>query len=640
MAHPYMTNMNGHYDYCCSVDGHGLKYPGFSAVFIQTFSIDDALKFTLPSSAIIPENEFKKVMNAIKEKASETMVYDSLAEYRDVPIALMEHNIENQIFVQKDNLVPQPSENGRFVDFDIRNIYRFSLRGFDFEMPLTPNEGEDLYPVTLSGHVFVEMSLFFGHTVSFTYRFCFNGYAAKMSEPVETDHIIALISTYLGGEFWSYDPIANGKDNEKEADINLQTDFYVYNLMYSDEGVELKEPMKKLNLSGKGRTFDTICRIYKKFIFNSCTILKPDLKKRKIAQYLSWRRSNPIDVVNDNHYAMLDIWEDIMHPIAYHQGREYDLFAKDAPEALSEADIINHIRNYHKPELIGLMSLYPCEWPYRDSDAYDEVCGMNIAIDTDDLVLVGNSMAVVIGTYERRGTEVIDAKKEGKDDGTMKKQGVVWADHTKKRAEYHVSWAEYLMILQMVLAKKHIIGLAKDELIDVAITAKDKSSEELIGQNAELGIRLSRMILQLDVVKYSKFTSHVIMFDRTTKRLKLEEDMEQLKSISEMVDNSLHNLSDYKAMKSDFFLNFILAIISCASTFELLFQESEMPFLSYFNISSTGVAAWLVTIVACVTMFAILLVFKNSIVSIYEALKSRNLRKEYEAYRDNYRKKK
>lgn len=285
------------------------------------------------------------------------------------------------------------------------------------------------------------------------------------------------------------------------------------------------------------------------------------------------------------------------------------------------------------------MSLYPCEWPYRDSDAYDEVCGMNIAIDTDDLVLVGNSMAVVIGTYERRGTEVIDAKKEGKDDGTMKKQGVVWADHTKKRAEYHVSWAEYLMILQMVLAKKHIIGLAKDELIDVAITAKDKSSEELIGQNAELGIRLSRMILQLDVVKYSKFTSHVIMFDRTTKRLKLEEDMEQLKSISEMVDNSLHNLSDYKAMKSDFFLNFILAIISCASTFELLFQESEMPFLSYFNISSTGVAAWLVTIVACVTMFAILLVFKNSIVSIYESLKSRNLRKEYEAYRDNYRKK-
>ncbi|MDY5823625.1 MAG: hypothetical protein SPJ99_02035, partial [Candidatus Coprenecus sp.] len=243
-------------------------------------------------------------------------------------------------------------------------------------------------------------------------------------------------------------------------------------------------------------------------------------------------------------------------------------------------------------------------------------------------------------TYERRGTEVIDAKKEGKDEGTMKKQGVDWADHKKKRAEYHVSWAEYLMILQMVLAKKHIIGLAKDELIDVALTAKDKSSEELIGQNAELGIRLSRMILQLDVVKYSKFTSHVVMFDRTTKRLKLDEDMEQLKSISEMVDNSLHNLSDYKAMKSDFFLNFILAIISCASTFELLFQESEMPFLSYFNISSTGFSAWLVTIVACVTMFAILLVFKNSIVSIYEALKSRNLRKEYEAYRDNYRKKK
>ena len=646
-----MQSKHEQFDYCCSEDGHGLKYPGFSAVFIQTFSIDDALRFSLPQSAVLPQDEYDAVMKKIAKKADETKVFDSLAEFMDRPAVLMKQTIEKQIFVMQESSEIIPSKDANYVDFDSRNVYRFSLKGFDFEMPLKPNEEQDFDSVVLSGHAFVEMSLFFGHTVSITYRFCFNGYAAKLSEPVVTDHIIALLSTYLGAEFWSYDPVKpnhqstpadqgpeESDDQESEADINLITEFYVYNLWYSDEGKYLQTPREKIDLTGKGRTFDTICNIYKQFIYNSCTIFKPDLTKQEMVKYLTWRKSNPVNVTSDNHYAMLDIWENIMHPAYDEDGNERDIFAKNAPEEFSEAEIINHLRDFHKPELIGLMSLYQCEWPYRDPEAYDDVCGRNIAIDTDDLVLVGNCMAVVIGTYERRGTEVIEGKKEGKTDGKMQKQGVVWADHVKERAKYHVSWAEYLMILQMVLAKKHIIGIAKDQLIEVAMTANNKSSEELIGQNAEVGIRLSRMILQLDVVKYSKFTSHVVMFDRTTERLNLEKDMEQFNNISGMVDSSLHNLSDYKAMKSDFLLNVILAFISCASTFELLFQNSEMPFLSYFNISSSGFAAWLVTIVACVTLFAILLVAKGFIKKLYESLKNRNLRKEYETYRDNFRK--
>ena len=35
------------YDYCCSRDGHGLEIPGFSAVFIQTFSIKQERQFFL-----------------------------------------------------------------------------------------------------------------------------------------------------------------------------------------------------------------------------------------------------------------------------------------------------------------------------------------------------------------------------------------------------------------------------------------------------------------------------------------------------------------------------------------------------------------------------------------------------------------
>lgn len=84
-----------------------------------------------------------------------------------------------------------------------------------------------------------------------------------------------------------------------------------------------------------------------------------------------------------------------------------------------------------------------------------------------------------------------------------------------------------------------------------------------------------------------------------------------------MVDNSLSNLSDYKAMKSDFLLNIILVIVSVASTFELLFQNAEMPFLSYFNIPSSGLAAWLMLVVATVTIFALLLVVKSSMRKIW-----------------------
>ncbi|MBO6095893.1 MAG: hypothetical protein J6P56_01085, partial [Bacteroidales bacterium] len=256
---------------------------------------------------------------------------------------------------------------------------------------------------------------------------------------------------------------------------------------------------------------------------------------------------------------------------------------------------------------IGLLSLYPEEWPYRDPEAYDEVCGQNIAIDTDDLVLAGSSLCVVIGTYGRRGAG---------------EEGVNWVEHLKERAHYHVSWPEYLLILQMILAKKYVIGLATDQVILSTTDVEKQSSEELIGKNAALSIRLTRMVTQLDVVKYSKYPSHKVMFDRTTERLGLEEDYERLSALMESVDNSLHNMSDYKSMRSEFLLNIILAIISVASTFELFFQEDEMPFLTYFGVESSRLAAVVVAIVAAITMFALLLVLTNSIRNIWERIKN------------------
>lgn len=600
------------YSYCCSADGHGLRYEGFSVVFIQTFSIHHNLVFCVPE-------EFVQITEL--EKAS---AYNK-------PMLYMKQNIENQIFISNPDeseefprllRFPDKSGVGRIrklhfglsgkdavpvVEFPQDRVFRFSMKGFDFELPVISEDDEN-DQVLLSGHVNVEMSLFFGQTVSITYRFLFDGDAAKVTDMLtglntnaSTDHVIALLSTFLGAEYWSKEKVSGSDPLASQTDINLETVLTLKGFCFDEKGNLLDTPLEKCVLAGKGRTFDYVCNVYKQFIYSNCTAFKPGLDKSDERDYL--RRRSGHSVINDLHYGLVDIWENVHH----YDEDENDLFEQKVKGGLSDAAVIDHIRDFHKPELIGLMTLYPGEWPFRCASDYDDVCGGNIAIDTDDLVLAGKNLAVVIGTYGRRGS---DAKVVSEDDITS---GVDWSEHLKERRRYHVSWPEYLLILQMVLAKKYRINLAKDQLVGVTVSAKELSAEELIGKNAELSMRLSRMILQLDVVKYSKFASHVVMFDRTTERLGLEKDMEQLRNIIEMVDGSLQNLSEYKSMKSEFFLNIILAIISVVSTFELMFQNSELPFLTYFNIESGGLAAWVVMVVTSVAVFALLLTIKNSV---------------------------
>ena len=179
------------FDYCCSQDGHGLEIPGFSAVFIQTFSIKQERQFFLPE-------EFDKHLPGDDDYVfhKEKFIYEEKADALALPIVPMGRSIEKQIFVLR-NEGQSPDE---------KNVRRFSLRGFDFEMPIEPEEDE-IEPRLLKCHVNVEMSLFFGNTVSFTYRFLFNGHSGTLSAPVGIDHIIALLSTWLGAEYWSRDDV-------------------------------------------------------------------------------------------------------------------------------------------------------------------------------------------------------------------------------------------------------------------------------------------------------------------------------------------------------------------------------------------------------------------------------------------------
>ena len=171
------------------------------------------------------------------------------------------------------------------------------------------------------------------------------------------------------------------------------------------------------------------------------------------------------------------------------------------------------------------------------------------------------------------------------------------------------------MILQIVLAKKHLIGHVRDRLIESSSEMMSKTPGRIIRENAELGIRLNRIILRLDVVKMSKFPSHKVMYDRTAKRLGLDEDMESLKALQDTLNQSLSSISDAKTAESENMLNLILGFISIASAFQLFFSPNQMPFVEkIFGVEQTsGLAAITVTAVAALAIFAILYLLKHII---------------------------
>lgn len=543
-----------------------LRYPGFSIVFIQTFSLHHERKFYV-KELLDPERP-EGQENYAPCFSEDGSVCIARADELDVPIARSGRNIEEQIFILHSK-----------KDEAVRNVRRCSLRGFDFEMPL---KGQ-----TFSGHCNVEMSLFFGHVVSLTYRFLFDGASCRMTRTATTDDLIALLSIWLSAEFWSKDMAQeeNGKDHWSQTDINLESRFSVRKLRYGADGAYLPDG-ESLEIKGKGRYFDQIALRYKLFLYKQCTQDKPEYARRGRHPF-----KFPGTTENDLHYAMADIWENIAHPEGGKGGP--DLFSLSRKPALSEAQIVDHIRNEHKSELIGLLTLYPSEWPYRDPAAYEEVCGENIAIDTDDLVLAGSSVCMVLGTYGRRGAE---------------SKGVDWKKHLAERMRYHVSWPEYLVILQMVLARKYVLGYVADRLIEATDDYRmRRSPDRLIRDNAELSVRLSRMLLRLDVVKMSKFPSHKVMYDRTVRRLELDADQEKVSSLMETLDNSLRNISDSKSARSENMLNLILGFISVASAFQLFFMETRMPFLDYLGIADRPVISTVViALVAAIAFFAIL----------------------------------
>ena len=101
------------YNYCCGEDGHGLSYPGFSAIFIQTFHLHHSLSFCVDENAVvIPKEESVKNVtssdncegNESADKSSadapqevEKDIVDEMKE-ENLWIKYVPQNIEKQIF--------------------------------------------------------------------------------------------------------------------------------------------------------------------------------------------------------------------------------------------------------------------------------------------------------------------------------------------------------------------------------------------------------------------------------------------------------------------------------------------------------------------------------------------------------------
>ena len=122
------------------------------------------------------------------------------------------------------------------------------MRGFDFCLPVRSAKEKDKFgeyvldfpSLDFVGHANVEVSQFFGNIFSVTYRFLFDGHTCKIlvggdDQLVEgrfpfrfdtadretmdatTNHLISLLSSCLGAEYWSDD---NEEDDEDDEENN------------------------------------------------------------------------------------------------------------------------------------------------------------------------------------------------------------------------------------------------------------------------------------------------------------------------------------------------------------------------------------------------------------------------------------
>ena len=300
---------------CCSVDKNPLSYPSFSVVFIHTFMADaDVVAEHLPE-AELSIDRYREMMTQMKRRLKKDpkegdVPVSSLAEFSGMNIVRMNPEVERLVFPES------------YMRKENEQIARYSLRGFDFRIPVRSDveiskDGKaklDFDPIDLQGHVNVEVSQFFGNIFSLTYRFLFDGFTCRILEAdldddehmgrpgrksveAETNHIISLLSSCLGAEYWTGDDDEDDASTSDGGGIDLLNSLIVDGFWLNDDGNAVW-PMSWHEKS-EDRVFDKVLLCYKKFL-TRMFVKGVDLSK--------------VSVYDDLRYAMVDIWETVRHP--------------------------------------------------------------------------------------------------------------------------------------------------------------------------------------------------------------------------------------------------------------------------------------------------------------------------------------
>jgi len=512
-------------------DKKGLKYRDLSIVYFQIFTLE---------SVKLKKSEVRGVDNSEICVFKRTEIDKSNVNEQDEPIDKI---------VFSYNKKPKHEDKLKGTGCKLaKPVERFEFKGFSFKV-----EFDEPYPVEVSGEVRVEMSLFFNKTVSLAYTIVINrGEEAPPEQLLATDHVIDLISLAIPSEEWGFDESHEEEDEHKILIDTEDNKIIISKLFLDEDGDWLDDPDTITNEDNEQseepakKIFLQVFERYKKRVMKIC----------KDERCKEGKAVNAEDVVESG-FVYVDIWESLEHC--------GDLFKEY--QKSDRTKVMSHIFEYHKKELIGLMTMYPKEWPYRSSEAFEEVCGTNIAIDTDDLVLVNQNICIAFGTYG------------------LSEKGIPspWAKHLRSiRKHYNVSWPEYVLLLEMLLAQKHSIEYTSDLLLSSIIsTDKKEGLDKKIERNAELFLETTKLLPQLDAVKYSKFISHKIMYERTNKRLKIDEDRTKLEELRTKVEEALNNVKDTRSMKNSKLLNLLIAGITVVSLFGFLFYEPHIPIFEY-----------------------------------------------------------
>lgn len=424
------------------------------------------------------------------------------------------------------------------------HLLRYMLPDLDVRLGLQPAEGSR-DATLINGCVHVRAAIYFSRTVCISYRFMVDSRKAspditkrhcQTNHPLAIDDLINLAGAPVGSEHWqTYDRSESS-----------------YGVTGNIQSISVKIGEREIcNQSAEKAPQGAVAKALNKlFSHHQCLFSKrkDEKKARKRPD-----RSAPEEVASvgkNSFYALVDVWEDVAH-------------THEPPfDAMTEKQVIEHIQQEHQKELIGLLTLYPTEWPFRRREHFNLVCGSNIGLDNDDLILLSGSICVIFGTYGRRD---------------QVEEGVQWGSVLNRtRQVFHMSYQEYYFILDLIMAKRHAIRDAMNVTTNhLNSVSKEARQEGTIQSLCELFVNISQGVMELDILKHSRFEALRIQATQTELRLGIPEAYRDLTALLTRMDGAIKTIDSIREQKRRRHLSQLLLFISVAAILGVIFDEPE-----------------------------------------------------------------